>query len=270
MSWPLLATLAVESCESCPSRLRGLCLGWQPAEIASLASIKLPPRSIPAGAALYRQGEPMDDYLVVVEGWVALRVMLQHGTWHIPDVALPGGLLMPLQGGAEGMDHSAICLTPVKVCTLPRSRLNALASDMGSVGIRLAQLSSHREARLRDHFASISGRPARERVAHLFVELFYRSRHSLPRSAGEVATIPLNLGHLGEALGLTAVHVSRTLGVLREQRIMRFFRQRMEVLDPEGLLRAAGFEADFAAFADEALGRAMGAPLGAGRMHTRH
>ena len=54
--------------------------------------------------------------------------------------------------------------------------------------------------------------------------------------------MPLTLEHLGDALGLTGVHVSRTLRVLREQGAVVVEHRRLKVVNPEAFMRAAGFE----------------------------
>ncbi|HVX79016.1 MAG TPA: helix-turn-helix domain-containing protein [Bradyrhizobium sp.] len=83
-------------------------------------------------------------------------------------------------------------------------------------------------------------RSARERIAHLLLELYIRLRGRTPNK-GDVIRIPLTQGHIGQAVGLTGVHVSRTLRTLREQGIAQFVKQDLEILDPNALVRTAGF-----------------------------
>jgi CRP-like cAMP-binding protein len=246
-------TFGRDTCASCSARNRGLCGQNSDLEIQLFSAIKGSRRSVPANRDLYRQGDRFDEYLIVLEGWVATRVMLKAGSWRIPDFALPGSLLGVQPYASVAMNHSAITLTPVTVCPLPRNRLDALARRNGAIGLRLAHLAACREARLLSHFANIAGRAARERVAHLLVELFYRGQRRLPSKPGDTAMIPLTLAQIGEALNLTDVHVSRTLAILRDQGIASFFRHRLEVLAPDTMLRAAGFDTDSAAFFDDAI-----------------
>ena len=119
-----------------------------------------------------------------------------------------------------------------------------------------------REARLQDHFVNVSGRGARERVAHLLMELFHRVRHRPPVS-GDSVQLPLTLAHMGEALNLTEVHVSRMLGVLRVQEVAHFFRHRLEIMDAAAFTRAAGFEDDTDIFDDETSAAALRKPSAA-------
>lgn len=241
--------LDAKSCAACSTRTKGICTPWSAEDMGILSGIKGHRRTAHARTDLYRQGEPYPDYLVLLDGWVGLRVMLADGSWHMPDFALPGALL-GVQPGSGLMTHSATCLTAVTVCPLPRTRLDALMAASPRLGLRLVHLAACREARLQDHFANVAGRAARERVAHLLMELFYRVRRRLPAS-GDTVQLPITLAHMGEALNLTEVHVSRMLAVLRVQNVIRFLRHTLQVLDADAFMRAAGFEGDVAAFGDE-------------------
>ncbi len=123
-------------------------------EMGMLSSIKGNRRVVAPAADLYRQGELCPDYLVVIDGWVGTRMMLGDGSWHMPDFALPGALLGVQPVSGYPMTHSAICLTAVTVCPLPRRRLDDLVATNPQLGRRLAHLAACREARLQDHLSA--------------------------------------------------------------------------------------------------------------------
>ena len=56
--------------------------------------------------------------------------------------------------------------------------------------------------------------------------------------------LPLTQEHIGDALGLTSVHVNRTLRSLREDGIVALNRGTLHVIDPDRLAETAGFEAE--------------------------
>jgi Crp-like helix-turn-helix domain len=87
-------------------------------------------------------------------------------------------------------------------------------------------------------------RGARERISRILLEIYVRVRRRLPAEPGEILPVPLSQAHIGQALGLTYVHVCRTLQILREQRIIRFANQRLEIINPSALVAAAGIEVD--------------------------
>jgi DNA-binding transcriptional regulator LsrR (DeoR family) len=61
-------------------------------------------------------------------------------------------------------------------------------------------------------------------------------------------TLPLTRADLGDALGLTAVHVGRILGQLRDQRIMTFEHKNIVIADVRQLMKSGGFTADYLHF----------------------
>ena len=233
-----------------------MCAPWTADEMGMLSGIKGIRRVAAPATDLYHQGEACTNYLVVIDGWVGTRMMLGDGSWHMPDFALPGALLGVQSVSGSAMTHSAVCLTAVTVCPLPRHRLDDLVATNPQLALRLAHLAACREARLQDHFVNVSGRGARERVAHLLMELFHRIRHRPPVS-GDSVQLPLTLAHMGEALNLTEVHVSRMLGILRVQEVAHFFRHRLEILDAAAFTRAAGFGEDSGILDDETTAPAL-------------
>ena len=246
----------IESCAACSARTMGMCAPWSADEMGMLSAIKGRRRVVPIWTDLYRQGEPCPDCFVVVDGWVGTRVILDDGSWHMLDFILPGALLGGQSMVGCAMTHSATCLTAVTVCPFSRRRLDGLVASNSRFALRLLHLAACREERLQDHFINVSGRGARERVAHLLMELFHRVRHR-PPSSGDCVEIPLTLAHLGEALNLTEVHVSRMLGILRVQGVAHFFRHKLEILDAAAFTRASGFGIGPEMFGDEPAGVAL-------------
>src|SRR3546814_10488064 len=83
------------------------------------------------------------------------------------------------------------------------------------------------------HLTSMGRQSARERVAHLLLELFVRCRSRWPGHRIEEMHLPLTQEHIGDATGLTGVHVSRVLGDLKKDGIVTFSYRRLSILDPD-------------------------------------
>ncbi len=88
---------------------------------------------------------------------------------------------------------------------------------------------------------NIGQRPARSRLAHLFCEMATRYR-TLDQSDGRRYRLPMTQEQLGDALGLTSVHVNRTLQGLREERLVSVARDSIEILDWDALAAAGEFD----------------------------
>jgi len=213
-------------------------------ELGAIADLEDGARLAAAGSDLYRQGDPSFAYFIILSGWVALSVLLDDGSCQILDFALPGAVLGFQSAPKAPMYHSARCLSTVRAFPFPRHKLDTIIENNPRLAVLLCRQIIADEARAHDHLANLGLRGARERIAHLLLEIYVRLHHRLPSEPGETIQLPLSQGHIGQALGLTYVHVSRTLQILREQKIARFANQTLEIIDPLALIATAGLERD--------------------------
>jgi CRP/FNR family transcriptional regulator len=211
-------------------------------ELSTIADLEAGAGVIPIGSDLYRQGDICSAYFIVLNGWIALSVLLDDGSCQILDFALPGAILGFQQAPDAPMYHSARCLSVVRVYAFPRRKLDIIIENNPRLAILLCRQITANEARAHDHLANIGLRDARQRIAHLILELYVRVRGRLPAECGETIQLPLSQGQIGRALGLTYVHVCRTLQILREQKIVRLANHRLEIVDPAALIATAGIE----------------------------
>jgi CRP/FNR family transcriptional regulator, anaerobic regulatory protein len=211
-------------------------------ELETITDLEAGARVIPVGSDLYRQGEISCKYFIVLNGWIALSVLLDDGSCQILDFALPGAVLGFQSGRDTPMYHSARCLSVVRVYAFPRRKLDTIIETNPRLAVLLCRQITANEGRAHDHLTNLGLRGARERIAHLLLEIYVRLRRRLPAEPGEVIRLPLSQGQIGQALGLTYVHVCRTLQILREQNIVRFANHKLEIIDPPALIAAGGIE----------------------------
>jgi CRP-like cAMP-binding protein len=213
-------------------------------ELEAITDLESGARVMAAGSDLYRQGDICSTYFIVLNGWIALSVLLDDGSCQILDFALPGAVLGFQSGPDAPMYHSARCLSVVRVYSFPRRKLDIIIETNPRLAVLLCRQITANEGRAHDHLTNLGLRGARERIAHLLLEIYVRLRRRLPAEPGETIQLPLSQGHIGQALGLTYVHVCRTLLILRDQKIVRFANHRLEIIDPSALIAAAGVEYD--------------------------
>lgn len=108
--------------------------------------------------------------------------------------------------------------------------------------MRLAWLTSRDRSLSYDHVTSIGRQTAVERVAHLLLELFVRYRLQWPGTRQEEMQLPLTQEHIGDATGLTGVHVNRVLHQLRDRGVVEFHYRKLNILDPDKLVDVAGVD----------------------------
>ena len=228
--------------QTCPAHVEGLDSSY-PRHVLHVASrYKSADRAIKAGCDLFRAGERGEAIYSLVDGWVALYTLLEDGRRQILQFALPGAVLafVPTRGAV--MNYSAQALTDAVVCVVSHEKLGCLARENPEIGMQLAGLIAQDRGLAYEHLSSIGRHSARERVAHLLLELFMRSRMCWPGHRGEEMHLPLTQEHIGDATGLTGVHVNRVLRDLRKEGIVEFHYRRLRILNPDKLVDVAGIE----------------------------
>lgn len=203
-------------------------------------------RMVEAGRDLISIGSTGKTIFNLLDGWVALYTLLEDGRRQIVQFALPGAVIGVLPSRRVQSTFGALALTKVLVSAIPTSTLTSLSCNEPEITMRLAR-SLARDCNLAfEHLTSVGRRSARERVAHLLLELFTRYRAQWPGNRIEEMVIPLTQEQIGDATGLTFVHVNRVLSTLRKERIVEFHYRRLRILDPDRLIEVAGIDPQIA------------------------
>jgi len=142
------------------------------------------------------------------------------------------------------LDHSVVALTPVTIGTATRERLTALLLDRPNVAQAFWQTTLVDAAVLRTWLVNIAHQKAYQRIAHLMCELHTRLS-CLGLVSGSTCAVPLTQEQLGNALGLTSIHVNRMLKRLRNEGLMEFQKRTLTLHNLEELHAVAGFNSRY-------------------------
>ncbi|MBB5725847.1 CRP-like cAMP-binding protein [Sphingomonas endophytica] len=107
------------------------------------------------------------------------------------------------------------------------------------LALALTALEQIESASLADRLATVAKMPARARVAGMLLEIRGRMRRGDP-AIGDSFSPGLTQEEIGDAIGLTAVHVNRMLRQLEDQALIARAGGRVTILDEAGMRRAAG------------------------------
>jgi CRP-like cAMP-binding protein len=107
------------------------------------------------------------------------------------------------------------------------------------------------QAILREWLASAGQRDALARIAHLFCELWLRV-NSCGLVRGQSIALPLTQGDMGDALGLTSVHVNRQLQQMRKAGMITLERQMLTIHDLPQLASLCAFDPSYLQIGEEA------------------
>ncbi len=226
-------------CVNCGVRAQTVCAALGDPQLEEVEAYKLRDQSIPAGSDLFLQDEQNDHLYTVQNGWIMLYTLLKDGRRQINEFCMAGAFIGCQSDLTGPMAYSAQALTDVTVCVLPRAGIDALFRRMPEMAVRFACIAAKSQENAFATLASVGRGSARERVAHLLADLESRSQEHRSNAQGPLP-LPLTQEHIGDALGLTSVHVSRTLKGLREDNIVSVQGRSLQVLDRQALFEIAG------------------------------
>lgn len=229
-------------CRHCPVRRMALFSPMSDDQLDRVQGTRRHQELLASGTPLYREGKAVSQAYTVFEGWVMRYKTLEDGRRQIIGYSLPGDFLgfVPLSNCA--VSHSAETLTPVTLCTFQIRDLLDAFPQFPELALYLCWKCGRDEATAIEHLTSLGRRPARERIAHLLLELDYRVRVRNGLRNGESITLPLTQEHIADTLGLTSIHVSRTLRTLREDGLLELKNGRLTFGNRNALVKLTGFQ----------------------------
>jgi CRP-like cAMP-binding protein len=201
-------------------------------------------RPFQARETLFHEGDAPSDAVLVLEG-IAARVKEQpSGGRAIVALLLPGELC---NGGLQlfrHLEHSLRALTDGRAARIATATLQRLEAQHPELHAALLRAAAQDDALAREWIVNLEVRSAQGRVAHLLCELFVRLQ-ALGLAAGATCAVPLLQQDIGDATGLSAVHVSRVLQALRRAGVVRLGRGALEILNFPRLADMAAFRPDY-------------------------
>lgn len=199
-----------------------------------------PPRSVGAGTDLVQEGQRTDNVFIVVDGWACRYMTTSAGGRQFPGLVLPGdiGNLDSLM--FDRLDYGVRTLSDATVVALPRDRALALAALHPGIAGTFTWLALIENVMLSRSALSLGRRDARQRLAHLFSEVSARLAVQDGNQSG--FEFPLTQEQIADAVGLTGVHVNRTMQQLRAEGVIVTRGRTMLIPDVARLRRIAGFD----------------------------
>jgi CRP-like cAMP-binding protein len=170
--------------------------------------------------------------------------MLPEGTRQITAFLMPGDCCDTHAFLLEQMEHAIATLTPARVAIIPRKRMEELLLTRPALTRAFWWTQLVDEDTLRAWIVSMGRRSSLQRVAHLMCELYVRARN-IGLIDGDRFELPLTQLVLGDALGLTAVHVNRVLRKLRISGVMELTSGSLIISDISRLANVAGFDDNY-------------------------
>lgn len=178
---------------------------------------------------------------LIGNGWIYSYKSLSNGDRQVIGFHLPGDLIGANGRADEGAGCSFATVTDCVLCEFDRGMVMKLRRSETQLPDALQWSDAREEAILQQHLISVGRRSALARVAHLMLELGARLKLvGLADDHGYIC--PLSQELLGDALGLTKIHVNRMLRELRERGCLTFRNGRVAFTDLAKLTKLAEYD----------------------------
>lgn len=193
---------------------------------------------------LTREGDRPENVHLILEG-LACRYKLTHtGQRHIMALLVPGDLCDLHVALLRQMDHSVATVTNCTVVEIPRATVLDLTENHPRLTRALWWAMLVDEGILREWLVNLGQREADLRLAHLLCELLVRLQ-TVGVATENSYPMPLTQADLGDVLGISTVHVNRTVNSLRDAELIVLKHRRVEIPDVDRLKAYCGFNPNY-------------------------
>ncbi|WP_421717946.1 Crp/Fnr family transcriptional regulator [Algiphilus sp.] len=206
------------------------------AEVELLQSLELNPRTYPAGEIIRSSGARADVFFTLNGGWAYAARNLSDGERQVLDLFLPGQIMGLRELGYDDSLSDFVALTEIRACPFPKTRLTEVFDQAPRLADLFMLTLAREQSMLVERIVNIGRRPADRRLAHFVVEMKLRAAPDDPDFE-----LPMNQEVIGDTLGLSSVHVSRTFKSLEALGLVLRQGNRIQVGDFQALVDYAEF-----------------------------
>lgn len=213
-------------------------------EQRALGELPLRLRVFSASTDLLREDQPSTECCLILEGLACRYKVLGAGQRQILSLHLPGDIPDLMSLHLDTMDHGLASLGRGRAAYIPHGAVRELCDRHPNLAATLWRDTLIDASIAREWLAGIGRRTAHERIAHLICEIHVRSSALglLDEGAFE---LPVTQAELGDAAGLSTVHVNRVLQDLRRDDLISWRGRSILVLDWDRLRLTADFDAGY-------------------------
>ncbi|HEV7252881.1 MAG TPA: Crp/Fnr family transcriptional regulator [Mesorhizobium sp.] len=206
---------------------------------------------IEAHQDIINEGDKPDDVHLILDGWALRYKGLLNGDRAILAFLIPGDICDLHVALLDQMDHSIAALSRCRVAFIPLKMMEEVMDEgrerqRNSRGLARALWWStlRDEAILREWLVNLGQRNADKRLAHFFCEMLLRSK-AVGLTDDDSFELPMTQEELGDATGMTTVHISRTLKDLQERGLVTVKGRRVVMDNLDGLMAFADFNPNY-------------------------
>jgi CRP-like cAMP-binding protein len=213
-------------------------------EREAVANLPFREAELRADQDIVREGDRPTRSCFVLEGMTCTYKHAAEGKRQIVNFHIPGDAPDLQSLHLTVLDISISTITPSKVAFVQHEAIRSLCSRFPRIAAALWRETLIDAAIFREWMTNIGQRSAYSRIAHLMCELVIRYR-AIGATTDFTIPFPITQIEVGDAMGLSSVHVNRSLQALRGDGLIALRNGTLEVLDWKGLQHAGDFQSTY-------------------------
>ncbi|MEA2840349.1 MAG: hypothetical protein QOF41_1679 [Methylobacteriaceae bacterium] len=198
-------------------------------------------RQMRADNDVVRERDRPSQCCLVLDGWLFRYKIVEDGSRQIFAFHIAGDIPDLQSLHLRTMDHGLAALVQTTVAFVPHEAFRGLITNFPHLADILWRDTLIDAAIFRQWMLGIGKKQAPQRIAHLFCEMFTKMR-AVGLTQDYSCKFPLTQSVIGDALGLSTVHVNRSLMELRSAGLIQLGKQRLTILKWRELQDYAEFD----------------------------
>ncbi len=228
-------------CTNCPLRRRELFTEMSKEDVGFMERFKVGEMVIDPGTPILMEGSNSPQLYTALHGMGLRQKTLSTGQRQVLNFVFPGDFV-GLQAGVLGeMSHSVEATTRMTLCVFDRSEFWNFFKHNPERAFDVTWLAAVEERLLGESLTTVGQRTALEATAWAFVRIYQRA-DALGMVQNQSLRFPFKQRDLADALGLSLVHMNKTLKRLRDRQLANWSDGVLHIADLKELAETANFE----------------------------
>lgn len=196
---------------------------------------------IPSNTDIITEGTRPSNVHLVMDGFACRYKILSDGKRQITAFLVPGDFCDLHVAILGEMDHTIGTPWGCHIVEIPTATIEELGQNHPRIMRALWWATLVDEGTLRSWLVSMGQRPADKQLAHLICELLVRLQ-TVGAADANSFDFPLSQVDIGDTMGISVVHVNRTLQYLRGQGFVIWKHKRIHIPNVSRLMNFADFD----------------------------
>nr|WP_299910793.1 Crp/Fnr family transcriptional regulator [Sphingomonas bacterium] len=214
--------------------------GLSPEDVSAIETLPIRERHFKAGTLIVAEGQLVSECCLLLTGYACGNKLTKDGGRQIVSFHVAGDILDIQHLFFERADHNLQVVTDADVAFISMSALRDLVRSNPQVATALWHDCLVDASIFREWVWNIGRRSAAGRISHMLCEFVARCLAAGLSETPDMI-LPMTQQYIGDATGLTSVHVNRVLRRLREGGLIEGAGRTFKIADWNGLRRFANF-----------------------------